>query len=502
MKNSKNCLFYFTRVAFVILIAFFLSYAVRLGARVLIKFSGASNPIVQAVFFDRPDLSGKEVGTGVKVNFAEQYPFGESYEEIKQRTIAANIQAENIPNAVEEENKESVQREEFAGSLTAENVQKAEKNSKLFAQINKIDEKCDKFTGKIAGIRNKLETWLSENIVCRYFFLEKANYGEKIMKWNLNADLYNPVVKLNNGYFSLLQKRLNTAELRKSIVRFSDFLQSENIPFVYIQAPYKISPLDTVYAGVRDFSNQNSDEVLSYLQKNGVTTFDLRQKLTEENRNFPEMFYVTDHHWKAETGLWATQQIVKEINRQTSLFIDDSIYNPENYDYKVYKNALLGSYGKKLTVAKTPADDFTLITPKKHYDIHFEAYDKENQLANNDGDFLAMIDVPTLESKQLYFSSPYHAYGYGSCNNFVTNNSAANNYRILLIGDSFSNVFAPFLALGIKQLDRLDLRYFNGSVETLVKQVEKYDLCIVMYNPDQYAQTPGFVTHEELFDFR
>lgn len=502
MNNTKNCLFYFTRVAFVILIAFFFSFAVRLGARVLIKFAGASNPIVQAVFFDRPDLSGKEVGTGVKVNFAEMYPFGESYEEIKQRALAVNPNVENVQNAEAAEKVENIQVAENTGNIIAENVQKKQKESKIFAKINKIDEKCDKFTGKIAGIRNKLETWLSENIVCRYFFLEKANYGEKITKWNLSADFYNPVVKLNNGYFSLLQKRLDTFELRKSIVRFADFLQSEDIPFIYVQAPYKISPLDTVYSGVRDFSNQNSDDVLNYLQQNGIKTFDLRQKLIEENKNFPEMFYVTDHHWKAETGLWATKKIAEEINRQTALFIDAEIYNPDKFDYKVYKNALLGSYGKKLTVAKTPADDFTLITPKQNYDIHFEAYDKENQLANNDGDFIAMIDVPTLESKQLYFSSPYHAYGYGSCNNFVTNYSAKNNYRVLLIGDSFSNVFAPFLALGIKNLDRLDLRYFNGSVETLVKQAEKYDLCIVMYNPDQYAQTPGFVSHEELFDFR
>ena len=549
MKNTKNCLFYFTRFAFAILIAFFISFVLRLGARVLIKFAGSSNKIVQTIFFDRPDLSGKEIGTGVKVNFEQFFPFGESYEEKKQRLASENVEkvevgnnshivaqkqienfnascavekshivaenaqnigaVENIQNSGAVENfsnlgaGENAEKSQISVAEKTENINATQKNSKFFSKINKISAKCDKITAKFSSIKKKLETWLNENIICRYFFLEKANWAEKITKWNLNADLYNPVIKLKNGSFSTLQKRLDTDALKKSIVRFANFLQSENVPFIYVQAPYKISPLNTEYAGVRDFSNQNSDDVLSFLSENGVKTFDLRQKLIEQNKNFYEMFYITDHHWKAETGLWATGEIVNEINQISPIFIDKNIYNTENFDFKVYKNALLGSYGKKLTVAKTPAEDFTLITPKKPYNFHFEAYDKTNQLANNDGDFLAMIDVPTLESKQLYFSSPYHAYAYGSCNNFITNNTSPNNYRLLLIGDSFSNVFAPFLALGVKQLDRLDLRYFNGSVETLVKNAEKkYDLCIVMYNPDQYAQTPGFVSHEELFDFR
>ena len=130
MNNTKNCLFYFIRVAFVILIAFFFSFAVRLGARVLIKFAGASNPIVQAVFFDRPDLSGKEVGTGVKVNFAEMYPFGESYEEIKQRALAVNPNVENVQNAEAAEKVENIQVAENTGNIIAENVQKKQKESK------------------------------------------------------------------------------------------------------------------------------------------------------------------------------------------------------------------------------------------------------------------------------------------------------------------------------------------------------------------------------------
>ena len=163
---------------------------------------------------------------------------------------------------------------------------------------------------------------------------------------------------------------------------------------------------------------------------------------------------------------------------------------------------LLGSYGKKITKAKTEPDDFTLIIPKKEYQIHFEVYDKQNKIADNYGSYDAMIDYDSIDSKDLYGKDPYHGYGYGSSNNFVENLSVDNDYKILLIGDSFTNVIIPFLALETKKIDRLDLRYFNGSLESFIKANKPYDVCIVLYNPDQYNQMPGFVSHEELFDFR
>jgi hypothetical protein len=84
---------------------------------------------------------------------------------------------------------------------------------------------------------------------------------------------------------------------------------------------------------------------------------------------------------------------------------------------------------------------------------------------------------------QYYNLSPYDAYLYGN-RELVTihNNLLRDGRKILLIKDSFANVVAPFLSIGIENLDIVDLRYFTGSIKSYI---EKHipDTVVIMYNP-------------------
>ena len=467
----RDAVYFTTRLCLIILFVFLFSYILRISARIYTKITGSTNKIVQLILFDRNDLSNNTQKIGDSFNWTDFYPFGESY--------------------FTDEPVKLIERE----YSTKQQLDEKKTNRKTAKFLND-----GKTVSKIKDYEKKLEKWITENCIKRFFFLEKANYLEVLVKWNLTNDDYNATENIGNGHFSGFCKEINVDELSKSIVRFSRFLNSEKIPLLYVQTPYKICKYDERFSGILDFSNQNADAVLENLKLNNINTFDLRESIHAQNKNHYDLFFKTDHHWKPETGFWATNEIIKKLNSDYDLKL--GLLKEENFDYKVYKKALLGSYGKKITRAKTEPDDFTLIIPKKEYQIHFEVYDKHDKLADNYGSFEAMLDYESIESDDLYGKDPFHGYGYGSSNNFVENLAADNEYKILLIGDSFTNVIIPFLALETKHIDRLDLRCFNGSLESFIKANGPYDICLVLYNPDQYNQTPGFVSHEELFDFR
>lgn len=468
---KRNIAYYTTRLCILILVVFLLTYVLRISARVYAKVTGNTNKVVQLILFDRNDLSNNKSKIGESFNWTDFYPFGESYQTDEPIKLADRTYINKI-----QENEKKIN----------------PKTRKIFSDGQIISQ--------IKNSESKLEKWITENCVERYFFLEKANYLETLIKWNLTNDDYNATENIGDGHFSGFCKEINVDELSKSIVRFSRFLKSQNIPLLYVQLPYKISKYDERYSGKFDFANQNADAVLANLKLNGIDTFDLRESINDQNKNHLDLFFKTDHHWKPESGFWATNEIIKKLDSEHDFKM--KLLKAEDFDYKVYRKALLGSYGKKITRAKTEPDDFTLIIPKKEYQIHFEVCDKHDKLAENYGSFDAMIDYGCIESDDLYGNDPFHGYCYGSSNNFIDNLSADNEYKILLIGDSFTNVVVPFLALETKHVDRFDLRYFNGSLESFIKKNGPYDICLILYNPDQYNQTPGFVSHEELFDFR
>ena len=105
-----------------------------------------------------------------------------------------------------------------------------------------------------------------------------------------------------------------------------------------------------------------------------------------------------------------------------------------------------------------------------------------------------------VEKIDYYGKTFYGAYIYG--NHAVSkfeNYLSKNNVRLLLIHDSFGNSVVPFVSLGVKYVDSLDLRYFTGSVRSFVEK-NKPDAVIVLYNPNS-LRSDGEL-HKSTCDFR
>lgn len=307
--------------------------------------------------------------------------------------------------------------------------------------------------------------------------------------------------KLDNGHLSYVIEPCKTEGFARNTIDFRDALNELHIPMVYVNTPFKIHPSDKqLPISIQDYSNENADRFLEYLRKENVTVLDLRESIERDNLNHYDMFYKTDHHWKAETGLWAAGEIATFLSALNADYsVEKPLLNPSNYAYEVHENIFLGSAGRRVGILYAGLEDFTVITP--NYETEF-SLSAENGDIHREGSFSDVFIVrDRLYPDNPLMSDVYTTYCGPSLSQMEIQNHNANSNspctpkKILLIRDSFSEVLIPFLSLGYEQLDVLDLRYFNGNVMSYIEK-SRPDMVLVVYNPGVFENN-NFI----MFDF-
>ncbi len=314
------------------------------------------------------------------------------------------------------------------------------------------------------------KTFFSE--ISRYVNILKVNesfYAEKLlfsrMQFvNLNAkfnktigmkifeDANNLVVSMLDGNLTMKPLPQDVTDSAKAVVDFSQELKKSGTEFLYVQAPSKVDPQNNLLPlGIEDYDNAAADEILGTLRKNGVNCMDIRQLIHERNLDYTDAFFKTDHHWTIETGFWVSGEIADYIKNNTSVKIDSSKFNIDNYTKKVYKDISLGSLGKAVSAAYAEPEDFTVILPKFETDFEFfDFYDHSYRGGSFDK---SLINLDILQKKDYYNVSTYSSYMYTwSSLVSIENKMAENDSSILVIGDSFRHSVVPFLSTGVKNV--------------------------------------------------
>ena len=258
---------------------------------------------------------------------------------------------------------------------------------------------------------------------------------------------------------------------------FKEFLDQQNIAFVYFNFPTKY--LDDLYAaemfGALTYTNANADTLVRRLRDAGVNVRDLREDISRERLDIRQFFYKTDHHWTTASGLWAAGLVARELNRSCGYEIDLSLFNPERYEKRTWKNCWVGEQGRKIGTDFAGRDDYTEIKPA------FEtSYTFEDEAGNvTVGSFDDFIDesVYDLEADP-YKCSSWH-YSYKRLNSI---NHLQDRGKILMICDSFGHVVEPFLSLGIHQIDTLVMRGEDADFDLHQYILDnQYDTVLVCY---------------------
>ena len=91
----------------------------------------------------------------------------------------------------------------------------------------------------------------------------------------------------------------------------------------------------------------------------------------------------------------------------------------------------------------------------------------------------------------------YKSFGIGDTGK-VRNNTATNDYKILVLADSYAYSYVPYLALQFKQVLRINLRSYQESIYDYIDK-EKPDMVIQINDQDNNIYAPD--NPEELWEF-
>ena len=448
-----------------VIILLFLIITLRTAVNlILVEKMQIRSPWIKMLFYDNPrfavasqkvqPIQKKESGTAetadIYIDWAAEYPFEEN-EMIAQRNAAAPSRLDAF----------------------TENVKAFE--NKVSSAFRKMIPEYD----SVIMASAKLEEWIGWDI-------------PQYMEYNATMELY-------DDYFITVTP-INTRDLAiRAYDDLNQFCQQQGTRLICVIPPSKVDPVkDTQISGHVDFSNRNKDLLVQQLTEKNIAYIDLRRNVREDGLDTHGLFFGTDHHWKPETGLWASAQIADYLNQSAQADLDISLFAADRYEHMVLKDWFLGSNGKKVTLARTAPDDFTVLYPRYDTEMNLKI---PSRGIDQSGDFTITYDARQVETKDLMNLDPYAAYGYG--NNPLAqyrNLKDSSDLKILMLKDSYGNVVAPFLAQAVSQLDALDLRLFTGSVQSYIRETEP-DVVIVLYNLIIPIEV-DWESHRDVFDFR
>ena len=449
-KWRRGCMLFCVGVLVLALLTIFVRFGTE---QVLVKRLHLDNVLTRAVLFDNAALreAGKANGgrRELPVDWAKRYPFPAESQSLWMRAGKAERRVEA-------------------------RAQKAEK---------------------------KVEDWATENFLLYQDFVEAGRSYERAIGWRV-VNPAQQVTFLPDGALTFAYPRNDVTERVRSVEDFAAAVRAQGAAFYFVQAPFKVDPTgDEETRGRLDFSNENADDLVRGLRQGGVPVLDLRDALKQAFPAHPwhDFFYRTDHHWRPETALWAADELTRTFSLAGFAF-DEERLTPTAYEWQVYPAAFLGSQGKKVTLARTRAEDFTLPLPR--FDSEFEVTMPEYDFDERGG-FTLLYDWQQLEKKDLYHSNPYATFSYGDRAYLRIQNfdpRVARGPKILAVTDSFGDTLVPFLATTTREILKVDLRHFTGSLRALLAE-EKPDLVFLMYTAG-YSQPIKWQGHEDEFDFR
>lgn len=359
-----------------------------------------------------------------------------------------------------------------------------------FKQDKQIDEATnvkegflDKYKNKLYHIESVIQDYCNQYLVGRVKFVETAYAFENLFQWTLipyGSD--NGIIIKDDGYMTYVSDEIDVTDMASHLEKLNNFINNKNIQMLYVQAPSKVDPLTPeLPPGISDSTNDNINKLLSELSKKNIDVLDLREFIVDEFASYEDAFYKTDHHWKTTTAFRAVQILVEYMNEQGYTSIDESKIASENFKMETYEKYFLGSQGKKVTLAVAEPEDYHLMVPK--YDTNFTIQIPERNI-DMQGDFKnTLLDYRHLQKIDYYNENCYASFMNRNdvYSKIINHASDVDDKKILIIKDSYSTPFIPYLALGVEEVDSIYEMLFDGSIQTYIEETEP-DVVIVMYS--------------------
>lgn len=351
-----------------------------------------------------------------------------------------------------------------------------------------FDKKTISNEGSKSVIISSIEDNFEENFFLRDKIITTYNYLQVNI---LGITLFDGFVRDSHNMIQAPADYGKTNYASNATISLNEYCKSLDIPLIYVNPLCKmIDGYSELPYEIQDASNLIADNFLnSILGK--VDYLDLRDNIKSYNKDYNELFYKTDHHWTIPATFWAFSQTIDYLdNNQFNGKLDTKkIYRDRsNYSTKIFKNNYLGSQGNKLTAAVSGIDDFYMVIPKFKTDMKLTQILKGKELHERKGSFKDSLIYKELitDGKNKSSLHSYASYlGYGNTEKRIINNLSDNDYKLLVIGDSFSRPFSAFMSLCFRETRNIDTQKdrFTENVQKYIKEY-KPNVVIMMFMND------------------
>ena len=280
------------------------------------------------------------------------------------------------------------------------------------------------------------------------------------------------VIRLKNGYLENVTNYyyyLSDAEVQ--VAAFRDYVESLGAEYLYVQAPFKVCALDPELPmeGICN-TNDEAGYLMERLEQQGVSCLDLRENLHADGLDHYGCFYVTDHHWTMEAGLWAARTLAEELNERYDLGADADKLAEENFTNRVWEDAFLGSWGRKVTLAYAQPEDFVLPVPEFEADLRLTVPPWGTDVS---GGFEILYNESKIVPEDYYTGNSYGAVMMGDCPYIkVENRQNPDGPVVAVLRESFAIAPSPSRSLAVGELHLIDARYYSGSVKELLAEIQ------------------------------
>ena len=342
--------------------------------------------------------------------------------------------------------------------------------------------------GRFAGLKAGLLTLydrakgISENTAFKNSFINLYGLAKR----------YNPApcpdraktVRLKDGSLGLLSERAREPDKKADgILRLKKAVENFGCDLLYVQLPSKIKQDKNLLPKyVEDFSFLNTESFLALLKQRGIRFYDLRSELYASAEDCGKLFYRTDHHWKAETGLAAAGIIAEILGRDYGFDSKAELFREDSFNKEEYRGIFLGSLGKRLGKYYVAPDDFNLLTPKYDTSYLCKYHKEDGQILIKEGNFRSAWIFEEYIKKDYFSANVYMAYAGGPLPIIECENRLLRGKTLLVVTDSFGDTLFPFLSVAFERLIIVDPRLYKDSIADLAA-AERPDLCLFVINP-------------------
>jgi hypothetical protein len=255
-----------------------------------------------------------------------------------------------------------------------------------------------------------------------------------------------------------------------SIQAINDFAEKYSVPtFVMIAPTSGGIYMDELPENSGSFNQKTLiDYVYNGLDNENVTALNAYSALYATRDEY--IYYRTDHHWTTLGAYYAYSSTIKKMGfTPVSLGKFDIEHASHSFKGTLYSKVLYDEIEDDVIdyyYNKSSAKVMSVIVGEGEqaevYDsLYFREYlAKKDKYSSFTGPNQPLINIKT---------------------------DSLSGKKLLLIKDSYAHCFVPFLVQHYSEIEMLDLRYINSSIENYV-DVSSYDQVLFLYNATSFAE--------------